>query len=70
MAILLAFIITILPSGGKMLTAEQGKAIRHKGETGPSTITMVAIPANADPNDWEDCDYGEPETEAEIPSQA
>lgn len=45
---------------GNILTADEGKAIHRKGEPTPTTITRVALPASDSPENWEDCDYGEP----------
>ena len=44
---------------GNVLTAEEGKAIRRKGETEPSTIQRISLAANDSPDNWEDCHYGE-----------
>jgi len=40
--------------------AEEDRAIKRKDDTRTtSTCTSVCIPLSQDPNEWEDCEYGE-----------
>lgn len=43
---------------GNKLLAEDGKALRRKGEQEPSTIVRVSLSQSDSPDNWEDCEYG------------
>lgn len=45
---------------GNVLTADEGKAIRRKGDEEPSTVRRVALTDGDSPDNWEDCFYGIP----------
>ena len=45
---------------GNVLTADEGKAIRRKGDEEPSTIRRVALTDGDSTDNWEDCFYGIP----------
>lgn len=46
--------------GTTVLIADEGKAIRRKGEATMSKTTRVSLASNDSPDNWEDCAYGEP----------
>ena len=51
-------------SYGIDIYAEPDMAIRHKDDPrSKTTCTSVCIPLAQDPNDWEDCEYGEDESQ-------
>ena len=45
---------------GNILTAENGKAIRRKGDADYSTVTRVALTSSDSADYWDDCYYGVP----------
>ena len=50
---------------GRVILAEEGKAIRRKGESEKTTVTRVHLSRNDRKENWEDCEYGEPSMQDE-----
>lgn len=49
---------------GNIITADDGKALRHKGTETKTTITRVALAPSDSADNWEDCEYGEDDTQS------
>lgn len=49
--------------GTVCIDAEDGMAIKRKDEPPPSTIVRVALAVTDSPENWEDCEYGDPPEE-------
>ena len=50
---------------GRVILAEEGKAIRRKGESEKTTVTRVHLSRNDRTENWEDCEYGGPSMQDE-----
>ena len=46
---------------GNKIYADQGMAIHRKGEPSPSLSTFVSLSSYDKADDFEDCEYGEPQ---------
>lgn len=52
-------------TGRTKLIAEDGAAVHRKTEPTPSHIVAVVLRDGDNPDNWKDCDLGEPTTEEE-----
>ena len=52
--------ISINKFGTTCIDAEDGMALKRKEDEAPTTITRVALAFSDSPENWEDCEYGDP----------
>ena len=52
--------VSVNKFGTTCIDAEEGMAIKRKEDEAPTTITRVALAVSDSPENWEDCEYGDP----------